>query len=162
MTGALAVLGQSFQRLVDEGHVALVDVEAEEAQLARRRSADAVEERDRLRHEVVAALVGLREKKVLHVTVVILAEELEEAEDGQHDQHFAGQFVCWRWKRTGFASLFVDKIFQRRRFFPVVVGSFLFGVDGHCGADLVLRFAHLPIAHRNTLKAGRCPAGRPP
>ena len=109
VTGSLAVLGQTFQRLVDEGHVALVDVEAEEAKLARRRSANAVEDRERLRHEVVAALVGLRE--VLHVAVVILVEELEEAEDGQHDRHFARQFVCWRWKTTGFASLFVDKIY---------------------------------------------------
>ena len=35
VTGPL-VLGERFQRLVDEGHVAIVDVEAEEAQLGRR------------------------------------------------------------------------------------------------------------------------------
>ena len=37
------VLGERFKRLVDEGHVAIVDVEAEEAQLGRRRPTDAVE-----------------------------------------------------------------------------------------------------------------------
>ena len=58
-----AAHGERFQCLVDAGHAALVDVEADESQLARRRPADAVKEHERIRHEVIAALVDWARRK---------------------------------------------------------------------------------------------------
>ena len=63
--GYLTVLGQSLEGLVDEADVVLVDVETEEAQLAGGRSADAVQEHERLRHQIVAVLVRLHPQEIL-------------------------------------------------------------------------------------------------
>jgi len=62
---ALTVFGQRFQRLVDQRCVVLVDVQTEQSQLARRRSANAVEKHERLRDQVVAVFVRLDSEKVL-------------------------------------------------------------------------------------------------
>lgn len=42
MAGALAVLGETLQSLVDKGHVLLIDVQSQETQTARRAATDAV------------------------------------------------------------------------------------------------------------------------
>lgn len=42
VAGTLAVLGQTLQSLVDEGHVLLVDVEPQQTQTPRGAAADAV------------------------------------------------------------------------------------------------------------------------
>jgi len=58
MAGALAVLGECGEGLVDEFHVGLVDVQSQQPQLARRAAADTVEELQRLCHKVVFGLVA--------------------------------------------------------------------------------------------------------
>lgn len=65
MAGPLTVLGETLQGLVDESHVLLVDVEAEEAQAARGASADAVQELQGLAHQIVVGLVVLAAEEVL-------------------------------------------------------------------------------------------------
>ncbi len=65
MAGSLAVLGKRLERLVNERHVALVDVEAEQPESARRAAADTVEELQRLAHQVVVGLVVLVPEVVL-------------------------------------------------------------------------------------------------
>lgn len=63
----------------------LINVEAEQTQFARRRSANAVEE------QILTVFVGLGPQKVLQVSIVILTQQLQEAEDGQHYQNLGGQ-----------------------------------------------------------------------
>ena len=65
VAGSLAVLGEALQRLVDEGHVLLVDVQPQQAQTPRGAAADAVQELQRLAHQVVVVLVLLAPQKVL-------------------------------------------------------------------------------------------------
>ena len=62
----LAVFDERFQRLVNQSNVVLVDVETEEAQLTGGRPANAVEEHERLRHQIVAVLIRLDAEEVLH------------------------------------------------------------------------------------------------
>lgn len=62
---ALAVLGQSLQRLRDQVHVGLVDVEAKEAQTPRGAPAHDVQKLQRLTHQVVVGLVVLAAQEVL-------------------------------------------------------------------------------------------------
>ena len=59
MAGALAVLGQTLQRLVDEQHVVFVDIEAQQTQAARSAATDAVQELQALTHQVIVGLVVL-------------------------------------------------------------------------------------------------------
>lgn len=61
----MAVLGEGLQGLVDERHVPLVDVEAEQPQPAGGGAADAVQEHQRLRHQVVVRFVVLVAEEVL-------------------------------------------------------------------------------------------------
>lgn len=65
LTRALAVLGQSLQRLRDQVHVGLVDVEAEQAQTPRGASTHDVQKLQRLTHQVVVGLVVLAAQEVL-------------------------------------------------------------------------------------------------
>ena len=53
MTRPLAVLSEGLEGLVDEGHIALVDVEPQQAQAPRGTATDTVEELQRLTHHVV-------------------------------------------------------------------------------------------------------------
>ena len=66
VAGPLAVLGEALQGLVNEGHVLLVDVQAQQAQAPRGAAADAVQELQRLAHQVVVVLVLLAPQKVLN------------------------------------------------------------------------------------------------
>lgn len=65
MAGALTVLSQTLQGLVNEGHVLLVDVEAQEAEPPRGAATDTVQELQGLTHEVVVVLVILAAEEVL-------------------------------------------------------------------------------------------------
>jgi hypothetical protein len=65
VAGALAVLDQRLQRLVDETDVVLVDVQTQEAQFTGGGTANAVEEHQRLRDQVVAVLVRLHSQEIL-------------------------------------------------------------------------------------------------
>lgn len=65
MAGPLAVLGQGFQGLGDEGHVVLIDVETQQPQPPRGAAAHDVEELQRLAHQVVVGLVVLAPEEVL-------------------------------------------------------------------------------------------------
>lgn len=65
MAGALAVLGDGLQGLLHQAHVPLVDVETQEAQAPRGAATDAVQELQRLAHQVVVGLVVLVAQKVL-------------------------------------------------------------------------------------------------
>ena len=66
MAGPLAVLGQALHSLVDEAHVLLVDVEPQQAQAPRGAATDAVQELQRLTHQVVAVLIVLTAQEVLN------------------------------------------------------------------------------------------------
>ena len=65
MTRSLAVLGEALEGLVDEGHVALVDVDAQQAQAPRGAATDTVEELQRLTHHVVVGAAVLVAQVVL-------------------------------------------------------------------------------------------------
>lgn len=65
MARALAVLRQALQRLVNEGHILLIDIEAQQAQAPRGAPADTVQELQRLAHQVVVGLVVLTAQEVL-------------------------------------------------------------------------------------------------
>lgn len=65
MAGPLAVLGQGLQGLGDEGHVVLIDVEAQQPQPARGAATHDVKELQRLTHQVVVGLVVLAPQEVL-------------------------------------------------------------------------------------------------
>lgn len=65
MAGALAVLRQTLQSLVYEGHVLLVDVQPEQAETAGGAAADAVQELQSLTNQVVVVLVVLAAEEVL-------------------------------------------------------------------------------------------------
>ena len=69
VAGSLAVLGEALQRLVDEGHVLLVDVQPQQAQTPRGAAADAVQELQRLAHQVVVVLVVLVAEEILEGSV---------------------------------------------------------------------------------------------
>lgn len=62
---ALAVLGEALHGLVDESHVLLVDVEPQQTQASCGAAADAVEELQRLAHQVIIVLVVLTAQEVL-------------------------------------------------------------------------------------------------
>ena len=59
MTGTLAVLSESDQGLRDEVHIALIDVEAQEAQASRCTATDTVQELQGLTHQVVLGVALL-------------------------------------------------------------------------------------------------------
>ncbi len=59
MTPNLTIFCKRFKNLIDECDVVLVDVEPEQPQPAGRRSADDVQQHQRLRHQVVLRLVPL-------------------------------------------------------------------------------------------------------
>lgn len=65
MAGALTVLSQTLQGLVNEGHVLLVDVEAQEAEAPRGAATDTVQELQGLTHKIVVVLVILAAEEVL-------------------------------------------------------------------------------------------------
>lgn len=65
MAGPLTVLSQAAEGLVDEDHVVFVDVEAEEAEAPGGASTDAVEELQRLAHQVVGGLDVVLEAQVV-------------------------------------------------------------------------------------------------
>ena len=65
MAGPLAVLRQALHSLVDEGHVLVVDVEPQQAQPPGGAATDAVQELQRLTHQVIVVLVVLTTQKVL-------------------------------------------------------------------------------------------------
>lgn len=65
MAGALTVLSQTLQGLVDECHVLLVDVEAQEAEAPRGAATDTVQELQGLTHKIVVVLVILAAEEVL-------------------------------------------------------------------------------------------------
>lgn len=65
MAGPLAVLGQGLQGLGDEGHVVLIDVEAQQPQPTRGAATHDVKELQRLTHQVVVGLVVLAPQEVL-------------------------------------------------------------------------------------------------
>lgn len=82
MTGALAVLRQALQRLVDEGNVVLVDVQSQQAEASGGASADAVQELQGLTDQVVVVLFVLITKEVLaehrnYVGILIKVRKLE-------------------------------------------------------------------------------------
>ena len=68
MAGPLAVLCEALDGLVDEGHVLLVDVEAQQAQASCGAAADAVQELQGLADQVVVVLVVLTAQEVLKKT----------------------------------------------------------------------------------------------
>lgn len=59
MAGPLAVLSQTFQRLVDQCHVLLVYVQTQQPKSPRCAATDAVQELQGLTHQVVVCLVVL-------------------------------------------------------------------------------------------------------
>lgn len=65
VAGALAVLCERLQGLRDEDHVALVDVEAQQAQASRGAATHDVQELQSLTHQVVVGLVVLVPQEVL-------------------------------------------------------------------------------------------------
>lgn len=65
MAGALAVLCEALQSLVDEGHVLLIDVEPQQAQTPCGAATDTVQELQSLTHQVVVVLVVLPTEEVL-------------------------------------------------------------------------------------------------
>lgn len=65
MAGALTVLSQAFKGLVNEGHVLLVDVEAQEAEAPRGAATDTVQKLQGLTHKIVVVLVILAAEEVL-------------------------------------------------------------------------------------------------
>lgn len=65
MTGALAVFCQALHRLVDEPHVLLIDVEAQQAQASGGAATDAVQKLKCLTHQIVVVFVILVAQKVL-------------------------------------------------------------------------------------------------
>lgn len=65
MAGALAVLCQTLQSLVNEGHVLLVDVQPKQTETPCGAATDTVQELQSLTHEVVVVLVVLTAKEVL-------------------------------------------------------------------------------------------------
>lgn len=69
MAGPLAVLGQAFQRLVDQSYVFLIYVQTKKSKPTSCASTDAVQELQRFTHQVVVGLVVLAAKEILqHVT----------------------------------------------------------------------------------------------
>ena len=87
MTRPLTIFRQCSQGLVDECDVVLINVEAEKTQFARRRSANAVKENERLGDQIVAVFIGLGPQKVLQVSIVIFTQQLQKAENGQHHEN---------------------------------------------------------------------------
>lgn len=65
MAGPLAVFSQGLQGLGDEGHVVLIDIEAQQPQPARGAAAHDVQELQRLTHQVVVGFVVLAPEEVL-------------------------------------------------------------------------------------------------
>lgn len=65
MAGALTVLCETLQSLIDEGHVLLVDVQPQQAETPCSAATDTVQELQSLTHEVVVVLVVLTAKEVL-------------------------------------------------------------------------------------------------
>lgn len=77
MAGALAVFSQTLQRLVNEGHVLLVDVEPQQTETSRGAAADTIQELQSLTHEVVVVLVVLTSKEVLRRSIQWLGLAVE-------------------------------------------------------------------------------------
>ena len=65
MTWSLAVFCEALEGLVDERHVALIDVDAQQSQAPRGTAADTVEELQRLTHHVVVGATVLMSQVVL-------------------------------------------------------------------------------------------------
>lgn len=65
MAGALAVLCETLQSLVDESNILLVDVQAQQTETTCGAAADTVQELQSLTHQVVVVLVVLTAKEVL-------------------------------------------------------------------------------------------------
>lgn len=65
MAGALTVLSQTLQGLVNEGHILLIDVKAQQAEAASGAATDTVQELQGLAHKVVVVLVILTAEEVL-------------------------------------------------------------------------------------------------
>lgn len=66
MAGALAVLGDGFQRLSHQVHVTLINVKSQQAQTSGGASADAIKELQSLAHQVVVGFVVLAAQEVLN------------------------------------------------------------------------------------------------
>lgn len=65
MAGALTVLSQTLQGLVNEGHILLIDVKAQQAEAPCGAATDTVQELQGLAHKVVVVLVILTAEEVL-------------------------------------------------------------------------------------------------
>ena len=65
MAGALTVLSQTLQGLVNEGHVLLIDVEAQEAKAPCGAATDTVQKLQGLTDQIVDILVILAAEEVL-------------------------------------------------------------------------------------------------
>lgn len=65
MAGALAVLCETLQSLVNKGHVLLIDVESQQTETSCGAATDTVQELQSLTDEVVVVLVVLTTKEIL-------------------------------------------------------------------------------------------------
>ena len=74
-------------------NIVFVDVESEESEAACGGSADDVQEDEGFRNEVEIRLFVLVPEQVLQVPVVVLAQQLEEPEDGLHHRYLGAQSV---------------------------------------------------------------------
>ena len=74
-------------------NIVFVDVESEESEAACGGSAYDVQEDEGFRNEVEIRLFVLVPEQVLQVPVVVLAQQLEEPEDGLHHRYLGAQSV---------------------------------------------------------------------
>ena len=65
MARPLAVLCEALQGLVDEGHIALIDVDSQQSQAPRGAATNTVQELQRLAHHVVMGAAVLMAQVVL-------------------------------------------------------------------------------------------------
>lgn len=77
MTGALAVLGETLNGLIDESHILLVNVEPQQTQASCGTATDAVKELQRLAHQVIIVLVVLTAQEVLERQRQTEVEEIQ-------------------------------------------------------------------------------------
>ena len=67
MARSLTVFGQTFQGLVDKGHILFVDIEPEKTKTPRGTSTNTVQKLQCLTYQIVVGLVILATKEVLQV-----------------------------------------------------------------------------------------------
>ena len=67
MARSLTVFGQTFQGLVDEGHVLFVDIESQKTKTPGGASTNTVQKLQRLAHQIVVGLVVLATEEVLQL-----------------------------------------------------------------------------------------------